>query len=317
MRIHRYPGVKPFSEVEREVFYGRTNDSKKLFQLINLEKLVLLYSKSGLGKSSLLNAGVLPLFDKVKDHTTVKIRFGAYLDQSESPVTKCLFKLPAAPPSSLLDKLGAGSDTLWLRMKALQALEIDAVQTHILVFDQFEELFTYPGEDRKGFKRQLADLLYAKVPSYISKSVTNRLRENPEFLSDNEMELLYRQPVVKVVFSIRSDRMSQLNSLADYLPDVQKNYYELKALDRDSAVESIRKPAMDTRDVYLSQPFGYSFNCMTLIMYIIRQSVFYCQVFGILANGLQLKGFYAFLSAGSKVVENFINAVAAVSKRLG
>ena len=63
-KIYRYPGVKPFSEDERHVFYGRSADTKKLYQFINLEKLVLLYGKSGLGKSSLLNAGVLPLFNE-------------------------------------------------------------------------------------------------------------------------------------------------------------------------------------------------------------------------------------------------------------
>ena len=77
IKTHRYPGVKPFSENERHLFYGRTTDTKKLYQLINLEKLVLLYSKSGLGKSSLLNAGVLPLFDEEEGYTTIKIRLGA------------------------------------------------------------------------------------------------------------------------------------------------------------------------------------------------------------------------------------------------
>ena len=38
IKTHRYPGVKPFSENERHVFYGRTFDTKKLYQLINLEK---------------------------------------------------------------------------------------------------------------------------------------------------------------------------------------------------------------------------------------------------------------------------------------
>lgn len=272
IKTHRYPGVKPFSENERHVFYGRTTDTKKLYQLINLEKLVLLYSKSGLGKSSLLNAGVLPLFDEAEGYTTIKIRLGACFDQSLSPIATSLFKLPEASVNPVLDKLGAGSDTLWLRMKALQHEDSEVPKTYILVFDQFEELFTYSQEDIKQFKRQLADLLYAKVPGYISKSITNRLRENPEFLSKEELEYLYLQPAVKVVLSIRSDRMSLLNTLADYLPDIQKNYYELKPLDRDSAIDSIVKPAMDKTDLYLSPSFGYTTDCINKILDYLTQS---------------------------------------------
>src|SRR3954452_3461865 len=105
MKTHRYPGVKPFSENERHVFYGRSTDTKKLYQLINLEKLVLLYSKSGLGKSSLLNAGVLPLFDEEAGYQTIKIRLGAYSNQSLSPIATSLFKLPEAQVNPVLDKL--------------------------------------------------------------------------------------------------------------------------------------------------------------------------------------------------------------------
>ena len=272
IKTYRYPGVKPFSESERHVFYGRTFDTKKLYQLINLEKLVLLYSKSGLGKSSLLNAGVLPLFNEEDGYATIKIRLGAYYDQSLSPITTSLFKLPGALPNPVLDKLGAGSDTLWLHMKALQHQDADSPKTYILVFDQFEELFTYSQEDIRQFKKQLADLLYNKVPGYISKSITNRLRDHPDFLSNEELEFLYRQPVVKVVVSIRSDRLSLLNTLADYLPDIQKNYYELKPFDRDSAIESIVKPAMDKIDRYLSPSFVYTDDCINKILDYLTQS---------------------------------------------
>ncbi|MEO6328177.1 MAG: WD40 repeat domain-containing protein [Ginsengibacter sp.] len=272
IKTHRYPGVKPFSENERHLFYGRTTDTKKLYQLISLEKLVLLYSKSGLGKSSLLNAGVLPLFDEEDQYTTIKIRFGAYFDQSLSPITTSLFKLPGALPNPVLDKLGAGSDTLWLRMKGLQHQDADDPQMYILVFDQFEELFTYNQEDIRQFKRQLSDLLYYKVPAYISKSITNRLRDNPNFLSNEELEFLYRQPAVKVVLSLRSDRISLLNTLADYLPDIQKNYYELKPLDRDAAIETIVKPAIDKVDRYLSPSFGYTADCIDKILDYLTQS---------------------------------------------
>ncbi len=265
MKTNRYPGVKPFSEHEKHLFYGRTTDTQKLYKLISLEKLVLLYGKSGLGKSSLLNAGVLPKFDEDENIESIKIRFGAKTDNSPTPVQTALYKFSDSEGESegvasshtlanTLTKLGA-DDSLWLRMKSQQTGNDN--KTYILVFDQFEELFTYDKNEITEFKRQLADLLYAKVPAYIRKSMSNKLKENPDFLTDEELEFIYRQPEVKVVFSIRSDRMSLLNTLTDHLPDILKNYYELKALDRRSAVDAVVKPAKDTENRYVSPAFAY------------------------------------------------------------
>ena len=44
----RYPGVKPFETEEQHIFFGRTNDIQNLYDLVGVEKTVLLYSKSGL-----------------------------------------------------------------------------------------------------------------------------------------------------------------------------------------------------------------------------------------------------------------------------
>ncbi len=271
-KIHRYPGVRPFTEEEKHLFYGRDTDTKKLYQLIILEKLVLLYGKSGLGKSSLLNAGVLPLFNDANNYEVIKIRFGTYYAESLSPLETFLAKLPSASPNPVLGKLDAGTDTLWLHIKSLQYNEGQNAKTYILVFDQFEELFSYPPEHVKQFKKQLADLLYAKLPAYISRSITNRLKDNPEFLSNTELEYLQKQPSVKVALSIRSDRMSLLNTLADNLPDILKNYYELKSLDNDAAVDAMEKPAADTSQYYLCDPFKYSVESKQQVLNYLTQN---------------------------------------------
>jgi len=57
---YRYPGSKPFEASEKNLFFGREDDIERLSESIQVEQLLVLYGKSGLGKSSLLNAGVLP-----------------------------------------------------------------------------------------------------------------------------------------------------------------------------------------------------------------------------------------------------------------
>ena len=80
---YRYPGVQPFKMSDKDIFFGRNEDRDKLYNLIQLEKLVVLFGKSGYGKSSLLNAGIMPLLtddtkaDKFR-FMPIEVRLGNY-----------------------------------------------------------------------------------------------------------------------------------------------------------------------------------------------------------------------------------------------
>src|SRR3954466_6079139 len=56
-----WPGLDPFDERDREYFHGRTAESGELLRLVRRELLMALFGRSGLGKTSLLKAGLFPL----------------------------------------------------------------------------------------------------------------------------------------------------------------------------------------------------------------------------------------------------------------
>src|SRR5438128_12431689 len=55
-----YPGPRPFRSDERDFFFGRRPETRDLFSYITAHRAVLLYASSGAGKTSLINAGVIP-----------------------------------------------------------------------------------------------------------------------------------------------------------------------------------------------------------------------------------------------------------------
>jgi WD40 repeat protein len=59
-RSNPYVGPRPFESSDAQRFFGRERESAELFSLIIAHRAVLLYSPSGAGKSSLLNAAVIP-----------------------------------------------------------------------------------------------------------------------------------------------------------------------------------------------------------------------------------------------------------------
>src|SRR5262249_44964178 len=56
-----WPGLAAYDEASSDFFHGRYGEAQELLRLIRLASLTVLYGKSGLGKSSLLLAGLFPL----------------------------------------------------------------------------------------------------------------------------------------------------------------------------------------------------------------------------------------------------------------
>ncbi len=55
-----WPGLSAFTEEAAFFFHGRDNEAIELYRLIKREPLTVLFGLSGLGKTSLLRAGVFP-----------------------------------------------------------------------------------------------------------------------------------------------------------------------------------------------------------------------------------------------------------------
>ena len=259
---YRYPGVHPFTQSEQDLFFGREDDSKELFKYINLENLVVLYGKSGLGKSSLLNASVVPELQRERNYHPLMIRFNNYDEELDlTPVT--IFNniiQSLSSEESYIDQIPVAEVSLWQSLKKLQ-LTRDAYSEgkFILVFDQFEELFTYP-EGIEKFALQLSDLLNRRIPSEFRKNLRRALTVDTDLqekITPEEKERLLAPLDVKVLISIRSDRLSQLNSLKDYIPEILMHSYELQPLNEEQARNCIVKPA-ELDGNFISPKFYYA-----------------------------------------------------------
>lgn len=253
---YRYPGVKPFETSEQELFFGRDRDIEDLVDLIWLEKLIVLFGKSGYGKSSLINAGIIPTIKA--EIVPIIVRFGNYsIDSIQNPLELLKQKIDETltdnPQTEFIQKLSPG-DSLWKRLKTKQN---ENQKRFILIFDQFEEFFTYPISEQNAFKEQLSELLYTEVPQHIRNQIEN--------INKEEQVIIAKPFDVKVLMVIRSDRMSLLDTMKDKLPAILQKRFELKGLSRDQAKEAILRPAK-ANGVFISPPFSYSEDALRVII---------------------------------------------------
>ncbi len=271
-KLTRYPGVVPFSPAQAGVFKGRAADSQQLFDLLLRHQLTLLYAKSGLGKSSLINAGLLPLLaEKSPNVCPIFVRLRTFSKEGESilPVQNIIQNLQnyltaqklseRLPETAWLEAAQVNKNSLWFALKRLSLLQPEV--QFLLIFDQFEELFTYPKVAINQFKKQWAEVLYKDAP----ESLWEQYAQNPALFTEAQLDQLEQPIPVKLLFAIREDKYSLLYQISDTLPSLTQNNYALKALTEAQAREAILLPAQ-AEGAFSSQPFTYQSEAVQAIL---------------------------------------------------
>lgn len=274
----RYPGATPFTSKQEKIFYGRDKDIDKLLTLIRVEKKILLYSKSGLGKTSLLEAGVLPKLPE--NYVTISIRLYAYKTGAETPVQRVINALKAVvgdldlKKHDVVDNLvskDTSGKTLWYYFKKAQLIQSGDDQEKqdkifLLFFDQFEELFSFPQQDIDEFKNQIHELTELNIPDRIAATIAEARQNNRNLYNRELLAKLHHKADIRTVFAIRSDRLSMLNKLSDKIPDIQSTFYELQPLELNQARQAIVNPAADPAPVFLTKPFTFHEDAISKII---------------------------------------------------
>ncbi len=252
----RYPGLKPFERSQQAVFHGRQDDVQRLSNLMLRERLVVLFAKSGIGKTSLLQAGVAPELER-QDYVPILLR----TERSDRPILDSLAaSLSAAPERSGQDTTGlrAGSpQTLWEQMKRHEFDLNGLPATPVLIFDQFEETFTLTHSEtsRNEFLNELADLANGTMPESLRSELLQGFQAGE--ISMETMQWWEQQPDLRIVLSIRSDFLHTIDGISGRIPGILKNRYQLLPLNREKARTAIVMPA-SASGAFASPKFCYT-----------------------------------------------------------
>lgn len=267
---YRYPGVQPFLRSQSDRFFGREEDVMRFLSMVLQEKLSVLYGKSGYGKSSLLNAGIQPRLDYEtaikgkRRYVAVPVRFLAadghndenLFEQFDFHLRRAMQAVGIAPATDAVEL----PPTLWGCFKGWQT---DPTTVFVLLFDQFEELFSYKPEQQLAFRQQLAELLYSDYPQF--------LEENEAGLSPETVARLAEKTNVHTVLAIRADRVSELDRMRDHLPKIRDKWFELRALPLEEAAKALTLPSALPGD-FASPAFQFDASARKKILDFLRDA---------------------------------------------
>jgi hypothetical protein len=246
-----WPGLNQFFEDHSRYFRGRDEEKLELFRLVKSEILTILFGKSGLGKSSLLQAGLFPLLRQAgylpvlihirHDDLATDDRDGA------SPLGSQVYT--ALSEACAASKVEApeirDEERLWEYFHRAGAAfwnERNRLVTPVLVFDQFEEAFTLGVEN--DWRRKRRDAFLAQLEELIENRPPQKLRrrwdEDPELVSDFEQD---RTPC-KIILSLREDFLPDLEQLKEGIRSIMQNRFRLERMDGGKAWQVVTGETM-------------------------------------------------------------------------
>lgn len=235
-------GLRSFTEETQSYFFGRTAELQDFFERVLHKPLTVLFGQSGLGKTSLIQAGLIP---KLRDAGLLPVRIRLrYEEAAPSPGRQMIEALRDALQLAGRDDLAqacAASTDLWLLLHDAQFGFIDddgsPVIRPVFIFDQFEEIFTL-GEARRlmaeEFRETLAAIIENRMPSQIRSEI-----ENDDQLAER---LDYHAHPAKVLLSLREDYLHLLERWRRQLPALMDNRMELRPLSGVQAVQAVAEP---------------------------------------------------------------------------
>jgi tetratricopeptide (TPR) repeat protein len=255
-RHDRYPGTRPFADsaVDQRVFFGRDHEIHELLHQVRTTNLLVLFGKSGVGKTSLLQAGLFPRL-RTYDLLPLTVRLN---DIEQSPRALFFEMIEEQCRGSGIEYIRGSTASLWEFFKTALFLHGESLQTPVLIFDQFEELFTLQDHARRTeIVRELADLTSSRLPEQIRAK-----RRAGETLPYSD-----RPPEVKIVLSLREDYLGALQELSSELPSILEQRFRLTEFGEAQARAAMEEPAkIADEHLFSTQAFGYEENVIQQVL---------------------------------------------------
>jgi hypothetical protein len=208
------PYVGPRAFRAGEAFCARDREQRDLANLLIAERVVLLHAPSGAGKTSLIQAGLIPLLKKRRFHPTVPARVKTPPPQGVPVHNRYVYSVAL----DLIDGERPSRELAGLKLTdVVKELAPDTGQGFlVLILDQFEEVLSIDPTDRDN--------------------QTVFFRELGECLQDGR---------VWALISMREDYIGGLDRFLRYLPGHLRSTYRLDFLEAAAAKVAIQRPAQE------------------------------------------------------------------------
>ncbi len=237
-------GLASFTEETRAYFHGRDEEVAELGRRVQRKLLTILFGQSGLGKTSILRAGIVPRL-RPEGYCPVYVRldYGRESPPPSEQIKQAILRATQVAGHWTQPGVSAQGESLWeflhhrddiLRDRTGRAL------IPLLIFDQFEEIFTLAQGDDFGrqraaqFLEDLADLVENRAP----RALEARLDADEAGMERFD----FTRADYRILLALREDYLAHLESLKGTMPSVTQNRMRLARMTGAQALAAVTRP---------------------------------------------------------------------------
>ncbi|NJD33112.1 MAG: hypothetical protein FIB04_14635 [Gammaproteobacteria bacterium] len=237
-------GLSSYTEETRAYFHGRDEEAAELARRVQRKNLTVLFGQSGLGKTSLLRAGLVPrLRNEGFCPVYVRVDYNPDSPPPSEQIKQAIFRATAAAGHWTRPGTAIEGESLWEFLHHRGDLLRDAsgrTLLPLLIFDQFEEIFTLAQADDRGrlrakqFLEDLADLVENRPPAALEA----RLDQDEAAAEDFD----FARADYRILISLREDYLAHLESVKAIMPSITQNRMRLARMTGAQALSAVMQP---------------------------------------------------------------------------
>jgi WD40 repeat protein len=209
-----YQGLVPYDKSDALFFFGREKDTRLIIANLFAAPLTLLYGASGVGKTSVLQAGVVHQLHQRND--LLVVLFSAWQGDAIAGLQAAIAK----ETSSTIGISVQPTDSVKLADYLISCVT-QLNRRLMIILDQFEEYFLY----------------HPQVDTFTS--------EFSEILTQTNLPISF-------LIAIREDMLAKLDRFEGRIPNLFGNFLRLDYLDREAACAAIEKPIEQYNRLYIA-----------------------------------------------------------------
>ena len=242
--LHPWLGLASYTEETRGFFYGREEEVGELGRRVQRKLLTILFGQSGLGKTSILRAGIVPRL-RPDGYCPVYVRID-YSPESPVPteqIKQAIFRATQSAGAWSQPGTAVSGESLWEFLHHRDDVLRDAsgkTLIPLLIFDQFEELFTLAQSDEFGrqraaqFVEDLADLVENRAP----KALEAKMDDDESAVEQFD----FTRSDYRILIALREDYLAHLEGLKGKMPSISQNRMRLARMTGAQALSAVLKP---------------------------------------------------------------------------
>ena len=258
-RNNPWLGLESYKETQ--IIYGRNTEISDLSQRVLNDTDTVVYGKSGIGKTSVINAGILPIA-RQNEFVPIVIRLDhsnttSYIKQLDGYIRK------KVEVEDVLPARDAEKELFWEYFHRHLFFVDGKRKKLLLVFDQFEEIFTLQQNPTAclDFFRSIGDVLNGMMPKELVDNLDIKNSDIPKTNNTQiegfaDMANIFDEPNddvsaetqyiddnnIHFVFVLREDFLSEFEFYTIKIPSLKQHRFALRPLNEEQAAEIIIKP---------------------------------------------------------------------------